>query len=413
MSKILLSYKLPLEENIPISITGSKSETNRLLILQGWFPNLEIKNSSASDDSVVLKKGLAIKKGVVDVHHAGTAMRFLTAYFSVLEDCEVVLTGSSRMKERPIGILVEALKNMGASISYAENEGFPPLKIKGKKLDEKTVSIDAHVSSQYISALMLIGAKLDSGLCIKLKGITTSLPYIKMTAALLNEIGINCDFSENSIAIAATAKIKAKRIVVESDWSSASYFYSIVALSEGVSITLGSYKKESLQGDSELACIYESLGVSTLFNSTDNTITLSKNENRITNELALDLTNTPDIAQTIAVTCFGLGISCHLSGLHTLKIKETDRLLALQTELTKLNAMVTVTEDSLQLKPSRDLSEEKPIAIDTYNDHRMAMAFAPLAIKMSIAINDPDVVTKSFPSFWKTLEKVGITSKRL
>jgi len=412
MTTYQLSYTPPETNTVAIAITGSKSETNRLLILQALFPNLTLQNSSVSDDSEVLKKALQIKRGTVDIHHAGTAMRFLTAYFAFQEDCDVIVTGSLRMQERPIGILVDALRELGAVISYVKNEGFPPLKIKGKKITKKKVTIAANVSSQYISALMLMGASLENGLTISLDGKTTSVPYIKMTEALLKQLGIPCVFSENKIIIKSITTVKDKEIVVESDWSSASYFYSIIALSEDTSVTLTSYKKGSLQGDSALATIYRSLGVETLFSSEENKITLKKNKEHVSNHLEFDLVDTPDIAQTIAVTCFGLGVACKLTGLHTLKIKETDRLLALKTELEKLGATVTITNDSLALKAPPDKIKPKEVAVNTYNDHRMAMAFAPLAIKLPIAINDPEVVSKSFPSFWETIVKVGIFSEK-
>jgi 3-phosphoshikimate 1-carboxyvinyltransferase len=342
-----------------------------------------------------------------DIHHAGTAMRFLTAFFAIQEGREVVLTGSSRMKERPIKILVEALNQLGAEITYEENEGFPPIKIKGKKIIQNKVSLAANVSSQYISALLLIAPKLDNGLELTLEGEITSIPYIKMTLALLNEIGVVTSFVENRITVTPSA-VEAPhltKIIVESDWSSASYWYSIIALSKiGTEITLSSYKKNSLQGDSALVEIYKNFGVETIFND-NNSITISKvNNTQITNH-NLQLNNSPDIAQTIAVTCFGLGIGCHLTGLHTLKIKETDRLEALKTELSKLGASVSVTNDSLTLESSSEIIEN--VAIKTYQDHRMAMAFAPLALKTTLIIEEAEVVSKSYPTFWEDLKNIG------
>ncbi|HAV53944.1 MAG TPA: 3-phosphoshikimate 1-carboxyvinyltransferase, partial [Aequorivita sp.] len=225
-------------ENIKINICGSKSESNRLLILQAQFPNISIENLSDSDDTAVLQKGLKISKGTVDVHHAGTAMRFLTAYFAATEGTEVLLTGSQRMQQRPIGILVDALKSLGADIEYAQNEGFPPLRIIGKKLLKNEVRIKADVSSQYISALMLIAPALPKGLKISLQGKTTSVPYIEMTLQLLRNIGISGDFEKNVISISAKETIHDNLMIVESDWSSASYFYSLVALSDDLQITL-------------------------------------------------------------------------------------------------------------------------------------------------------------------------------
>ena len=401
-----------------IKITGSKSETNRLLLLQALYPNLILENTSNSDDSEVMLKALQNSQfltpnsQLIDVHHAGTAMRFLTAYFSIQEGKEMILTGSSRMKERPIKILVEALNQLGAEITYEENEGFPPIKIKGKKLTQSKVSLPANVSSQYISALLLVAPKLENGLELTLEGEITSVPYIKMTLALLNEIGVMTSFENNLITVKSSeVEIVSKSITVESDWSSASYWYSIVALSEiGFQVTLSSYKKNSLQGDSALINLYKDFGVETTFNS-DNSITISKTKNCQLSIVNYQLNNCPDIAQTIAVTCFGLGIACNLTGLHTLKIKETDRLEALKIELTKLGAEISVTNDSLHLKSSFGIKQN--ISISTYQDHRMAMAFAPLALKVPITINQAEVVSKSYPDFWKDLELVGIENSEI
>ncbi|KJJ39983.1 3-phosphoshikimate 1-carboxyvinyltransferase [Aequorivita vladivostokensis] len=393
-------------ENIKINICGSKSESNRLLILQAQFPNISIENLSDSDDTAVLQKGLKISKGTVDVHHAGTAMRFLTAYFAATEGTEVLLTGSPRMQQRPIGILVDALKSLGADIEYAQNEGFPPLRIIGKKLLKNEVRIKADVSSQYISALMLIAPALPKGLKIFLQGKTTSVPYIEMTLQLLRNIGISGDFEKNVISISSAKTIHDNLMIVESDWSSASYFYSLVALSDDLQIALGSFSEESLQGDAALAQIYEALGVQTYFNISEKTISLSKKNSQLPDSLLLDLANTPDLAQTIAVSCFGLGIGCRLTGLHTLKIKETDRLSALKIELEKLGASVQIDESSLNLEKSFHLNPE--VRIETYQDHRMAMAFAPLALKTELTINNAEVVSKSYPNFWSDLKIAGV-----
>ncbi|WP_293896127.1 3-phosphoshikimate 1-carboxyvinyltransferase [Flavobacterium sp.] len=394
-----------------IAITGSKSETNRLLLLQALYPNLILENTSNSDDSEVMMKALQSNETLIDIHHAGTAMRFLTAYFAIQENREVVLTGSSRMKERPIKILVDALRQLGAEISYEENEGFPPIRIKGKKITQNKVSLSANVSSQYISALLLIAPKLENGLELTLEGKITSVPYIKMTLSLLNELGIETSFIDNKITVKPLVTLSAVEgpnplsLIVESDWSSASYYYSIIALSAiGTEITLSSYKKNSLQGDSVLAEIYKNFGVETTFQN--NTVLLKKTHNSKLITQNLQLNNSPDIAQTIAVTCFGLGIGCHLTGLQTLKIKETDRLLALKTELEKLGANVLITNDSLTLEPSV-IARHELIPISTYQDHRMAMAFAPLALKTNIIIKDAEVVSKSYPAFWEDLKSIG------
>lgn len=389
-----------------IAITGSKSETNRLLLLQALYPNLILENTSNSDDSEVMTKALQSSDTIIDIHHAGTAMRFLTAYFSIQENREVVLTGSTRMKERPIKILVNALRQLGAEITYEENEGFPPIRIKGKKVTKSKVSLSANVSSQYISALLLIAPKLENGLELTLEGEITSVPYIKMTLSLLNDIGVETVFASNKIIVKPqTINHKPQTLSVESDWSSASYFYSIAALSEiGTEITLSSYKENSLQGDSVLADIYKNFGVETIFND-NKSITISKINKYNLQPPTYNLNNSPDIAQTIAVSCFGLGIGCHLTGLHTLKIKETDRLLALKNELEKLGAQVSITDESLTLKISSEINED--IRIKTYQDHRMAMAFAPLALKTDIIIEEAEVVSKSYPTFWEDLKSIG------
>lgn len=394
-----------------ISITGSKSETNRLLLLQALYPNLVLENASNSDDSEVMLEVLknfqllTSESPIFDIHHAGTAMRFLTAFFAIQEGKEVVLTGSSRMKERPIQILVAALNQLGADISYVEKEGFPPIKIKGKNIINHKVSLPANVSSQYISALLLIAPKLENGLELTLEGEITSIPYIKMTLALLNEIGVTTSFEGNVIKVNHLQTITSKLITVESDWSSASYWYSLIALSEiGTTITLLSYTKNSLQGDAVLAEIYEDFGVETVFNS-NKSITITKTESYTIEYAEYNLQNSPDIAQTIAVTCFGLGFECHFTGLHTLKIKETDRLEALKNELTKLGAEVSITNDSLTILSSKGINEN--ISIATYQDHRMAMAFAPLALRVPIIIENAEVVSKSYPAFWEDLKQVG------
>ena len=386
--------------NSNIEISGSKSESNRLLILQQLYPNLKLKNVSDSDDSVHLTHALKSDKKTIDIGHAGTAMRFLTAYFATKEGRETILTGSERMQNRPVKILVEALRILGADIEYTNKEGYPPLKIKGKKITKNKVSINGNVSSQYISALVLIATKLEKGLEIELLEEITSRPYLEMTLDLLHKLGISTSWKENIITISPKSSISDKTITVESDWSSASYFYSLTALSPvGKTITLSSYHSKSLQGDSCLADIYNSLGVETQFNTSS--ITLIKTDKKP--ELkTLDLINAPDIAQTIAVTCFGLGIACDLTGLHTLKIKETDRLVALQNELQKFGAQIDITNKSLHLKPSTILHQN--CTVKTYNDHRMALAFAPLALKAPLTIEDADVVTKSYVSFWQDLD---------
>ena len=389
--------------NAKLRITGSKSETNRLLLLQALFSGLSIENTSESDDSEVMQAALKAKAEVIDVHHAGTAMRFLTAYFAHLEGREVVLTGSQRMQERPIKILVEALRSIGASITYEKEEGYPPIIIKGKKLTGGTVTLPADISSQYISALLLIGPVLENGIQLDLVGKITSIPYINMTLSLLNNIGVQTEFKGQSIRVAPQKKPRLTTQIVESDWSSASYYFSIVALSDESEIHLTSYKKNSLQGDRVLREIYSKLGVSSSIEG--QTLILKKEKVDLPNFLEWDLSKAPDIAQTIAVSCYGLGIGCKLRGLHTLKIKETDRLQALYNELTKLGAQVKVTDKSLELAAGSNFVAD--CSLPTYNDHRMAMAFAPLALKVPLIIENAEVVSKSYPTFWKDLEQIN------
>src|SRR5690606_9713975 len=361
-----------------VEITGSKSETNRALLLRALYPAIEIENLSNSDDGDFMQQGISKESGVVDIHHAGTAMRFLTAYFACQPDKEVLLTGSERMKQRPIGILVGALRDLGADIEYVGEEGYPPLKIKGRKLDRSKVSLPAHISSQYISALLLIAPALDRGIELELVGEMTSVPYIRMSLGLLEEIGVKTSFVGNVIKVAPKERVDPCLLVVGSDWSSASYYSSIAALSEpGTQIRLSSYKKDSLQGDSVLAEIYADFGVRTSHSGQQ--ILLEKTGDALPSEVEYDLTDAPDIAQTIAVSCMGLGMGCQLHGLHTLPIKETDRLAALDREMSKFGARVSTDGKSLALQPLSSL--KAGVEVDTYNDHRMAMAFAPLALK--------------------------------
>ncbi|MBL7472453.1 3-phosphoshikimate 1-carboxyvinyltransferase [Robertkochia sediminum] len=394
------------EKNIngKIRVTGSKSESNRLLLLKALYPNLEVTNLSNSDDTGVMLQGLEKERGTVDIHHAGTAMRFLTAYFATQPEKEVVLTGSQRMKERPIAILVDALKSLGSDIQYMENEGYPPLRVRGTAITNPKVTMAANVSSQYISALLLIAPALENGLELHLEGKITSVPYIKMTLSLLNEIGVETDFHGGVIRVSPLRAAKARTLTVESDWSSASYFYSLAAIANQSSIELESYKSNSLQGDSVLQEIYPALGVSTSFDGHRLLLTCD-GDGQPSERLVLDLANAPDIAQTIAVSCFAKGVGCELTGLHTLKIKETDRLEALKTELQKLGADIRVTNEALYLEPGGQIKTE--VAIDTYNDHRMAMAFAPLAVKVPLIINDAEVVSKSYPDFWTDMQALG------
>jgi len=392
-----------------LTLTGSKSETNRVLLLKALYPNLELLNDSNAHDVAMMKEGLSKTSGTVDIHHAGTAMRFLTAYFATLEGSDVLLTGSARMKQRPIKILVDALRTLGADVAYVENEGFPPLQIKGKALEGGSLSMRADVSSQYLSALCLVAPKFQKGLSLSFEGELTSIPYLKMTLKLLESIGVPTELNSEGARIFNKNTIDDQSLAVESDWSAASYYYSIVALSPvGTSLRLSVLKDDSLQGDRVLADLYTDFGVETRFDA--NTVHLRKSA-AAKEAVTYDLRDAPDIAQTIAVTAAGLGMHCTMTGLHTLPIKETDRLAAMKAELEKCAVQVTITDESLEVHPRKDALVSATIS--TYNDHRMAMAFAPLALCVPLTVEDPMVVEKSYPDFWKDLESLGFhcTSK--
>lgn len=387
-----------------LKITGSKSESNRVLLLQALYKGLNINNLSNSDDTQLMQKAMTSKDPIIDIHHAGTAMRFLTAYFATQVGRTTTLTGSKRMQERPIKILVDALNTLGASISYTKTEGYPPILIKGREFSNHLVHLKANISSQYISALLLIAPSLKNGLTLHLEGEITSIPYIKMTLSLLNELGVQTTFKDNVIKVFPFNAGVSKTFTVESDWSSASYFYSIVALSSiGTQIDISAYKSNSLQGDAVLKEIYQKLGVESSFDGT--TLSLKKIDKPLLKKLKLDLTDAPDIAQTITVSCLGLQLDCDLTGLHTLKIKETDRLVALKNEIKKLGTTIEITKNSLHLNSPNAL--QSGVHIATYNDHRMAMAFAPLALKIPLNIDDAEVVSKSYPDFWSDLSALG------
>jgi len=396
----------PAGDHIILSLTGSKSETNRLLILQALWPGISLSNLAECDDAAVMIQALKKSQGTIDVGHAGTAMRFLTAYFASLEHCSVVLTGSKRMKERPIGILVDALKALGADINYLEQEGYPPLAINGRPLKGGEISMSGAVSSQYLTALMLVASKFEQGLTIHIQGGLTSIPYLSMTASILKDLGCEVDLNSEEISVRGPAENQNKMWSVESDWSGASYWYSLLALNKHWKLGLRYLQEKSLQGDRAVADLFEALGVKTDFDDSKQCVWISSSPRALPDSIDWDLSSTPDLAQTIAVCCFGLGIACHLTGLHTLKIKETDRLKALSVELTKLGAIVETTDHSLTLE-ARDQAIKPGVTIETYNDHRMAMAFAPLVTQVPILIEHPEVVSKSYPNFWNDMAQVG------
>ena len=388
-----------------IEIGGSKSESNRLLMLREYSSDFKITNLSKSDDTKTLVNALANTDKIIDVNHAGTAMRFLTSYYASKLNSEITLTGSDRMKNRPIGILVDALRDLGAEIEYKEKEGYPPLRIIGKNLMGNEVSLPANISSQFISSLMMLGVKIDNGIKLNLEGNIASKPYILMTKKLMDKIGCNVVINNNEIEILRNYKSLNKIVEVESDWSSASYFYSIVALSSDAEITLKIFKRDSIQGDSIVSKIYQKLGVETMYK--EDSIIISKNKmSNLPNSLKLDLSDTPDLAQTIAVSCLGLGIECELSGLDTLKIKETDRIEALKKEFIKLGVDgITTSDNKIYFRGDQKLNNN--IKISTYQDHRMALSFAPLAVIIDISIESPNVVSKSFPDYWEDLKTLG------
>lgn len=396
--------------NKTLEISGSKSISNRLLILQKLFGTIIIENLSNSQDSQLLEAALANDAEMIDIHHAGTAMRFLTSYYAIQEGKTHILTGSDRMKQRPIKFLVDALRDLGAEISYLENEGFPPLKITGKKLEKSSVTIPANISSQFISSLMLIGAKLENGLEIHLEGKVTSRPYLEMTLKILRTIGISYRWEENSIQIFPEIKNTLKNshsipFVVESDWSSASYFYSIAAIARD-SINLKYFKPYSLQGDSVLREIYwKYFGVNTISEGAESRISLLPEKYfSFPEKIILNMNDCPDIAQTLCVTATAMNIPFEITGLSTLKVKETDRLLALKNELFKIGCIAEITEDSIVSQKFFEPNET--ISIETYNDHRMAMSFAPFCLIKSLNIQNEEVVEKSYPAFWDDFHKI-------
>ncbi|MFL2615957.1 MAG: 3-phosphoshikimate 1-carboxyvinyltransferase [Candidatus Marisimplicoccus sp.] len=387
-----------------INISGSKSESNRLLTLRAYTSFFNINNLSDSDDTKTMISSLKSDKEEINIGHAGTAMRFLTSYYSSILNSSKILTGSSRMKERPILILVEALNNLGADIEYIDKKGYPPIKINGKLIYGNEIALPADVSSQYISSLMMLGVSINQGLKIKLSTKITSLPYIYMTKKIIERIGGIVDIKPDEIIIKQLVSNKIPDQIVESDWSSASYFYSLVALSDSSDITLSSFFNNSIQGDSRIVDIYKQFGVETKF--LNDKIYLKKNNIDLPDSISINLRDNPDLAQTIVVTCLGLGVNCKLEGLHTLKLKETDRLLALKREIEKFEVdCVTISNQSITLKNNSKL--KSGVSINTYDDHRMAMSFAPLSMINPIIIINPEVVSKSYLNFWNDLESLG------
>lgn len=390
-----------------INLPASKSISNRALIINSLnYSPYPLHNLSDSDDTKVLAAALNSNTSKFDIGHAGTAMRFLTAFLSKIVG-EWEITGSERMQQRPIGILVDALIQLGARIEYLKNEGCPPLKIFGSHLKGKTIELDGSISSQYISALLLIAPTIENGLTLKLTGDITSRSYIQLTLELMAKFGIQYQWEANEITI-SEQQYYPMDFTVEADWSGASYWYQILALIESGEVLLENLQLKSLQGDANIANWFEQFGV--FSTQKKNGVLLSKKENIAPKKLVLDFIENPDVAQTMACLCVAKKIPFHFTGLKTLKIKETDRIAALQNELAKFGAKLTepihgelIWDGVFDAKTK----EENPI-IKTYHDHRMALAFAPMALSgINLKIEEPMVITKSYPGFWEDLKKVG------
>ena len=385
-----------------IKLPLSKSLCNRALVLAAQFPQIRMAELSGAADTLILQKALQQKQGVIDVGAAGTAMRFATAYFAANAGCEIILKGSARMHQRPIGILVDALKTIGAQVTYLEKSAFPPIKIQGQKLVGGMLGVPATLSSQYISALMLIGPTLEKGLQITLVGNVVSTPYIHMTVGLMNQLGFSVSFSENEITVLPAENLAEVSYTPEPDWSAAAYWYGFMALASEGEVLLRGLTENSLQGDARLVRIFEELGVKTTF-SPEGAL-LQKRAAQLPGTLVINLNDTPDLAQPLAVTCAALGIGADFRGLQTLRIKETDRLLALQTELKKVGVVAEVADSTLKFPATKTHAPTAPF--ETYEDHRMAMSLALLATKFPIVIHNPEVVSKSYPGFFSAVHKV-------
>ncbi len=402
----------PNKLNSAISLPASKSISNRALIIQALAQGETMpQHISDCDDTNVMVKALTHPTETIDIMAAGTAMRFLTAFLSVGEGTHVI-TGTERMKQRPIGILVNALREMGAEISYTEREGFPPLRITGKKYPGGYLCIPGNVSSQYISALLMIGPVLQQGLSLELTGEIVSRPYIDLTLKLMKDFGAQAQWTDEHHIIVHPTKYTPIPYYIESDWSAASYWYQIMALStdEQAETILTGLFPDSAQGDATVQALFETLGVGTEFfqNETGTSCVRLHKQPRTIKHLEYDFINQPDLAQTFVVTCCMLDIPFHFKGLQSLKIKETDRITALIRELAKLGYLIQDAHDSELYWNGERTTPKKNPSIDTYEDHRMAMAFAPCSLVCShIHINHPEVVSKSYPRYWDDLQSAG------
>lgn len=397
----------PARIHTTIQLPSSKSISNRVLIINalgnGTF---RPENLSDCDDTQVMIRALASQNDTIDIMAAGTAMRFLTAYLAVTPG-QRIITGTQRMQQRPIQVLVNALRELGAEIEYVANEGFPPLRITGSRLRKDSISLPGNVSSQYISALLMIAPMLHNGLTIRLTSDVISRPYIQLTLQLMKEFGAQAGWvDEHSLKVKPTP-YRSVPFYVESDWSAASYWYQMTALAADAEVTLPGLFEASCQGDSRVAELFRSLGVETCYG--DKTVTLKKTRNTV-KRLDYNFINQPDLAQTFVVTCALMNIPFHFSGLQSLKIKETDRMAALIKELGKLGYVLRESEGSVLSWEGERCEMPTDAAIDTYEDHRMAMAFAPACLVLPhIRINNPQVVSKSYPRYWEDLKQAGFT----
>lgn len=395
-----------------IDLPLSKSISNRVLILNALTGNRgRIERTAECDDTAVMLTALSQTSDEVNIGAAGTAMRFLTAYFAMQPGRTVTITGTERMCNRPIALLVDALRQCGASIEYVDKEGYPPLKIHGCRLAGGDITLPASVSSQYVSALLMTAPLMEHGLKLTLTDGIVSLPYIKMTLGLMKEWGVDSDFTDNVITV-EPQQYTPVDFKVEADWSAASYWYEIEALSSG-DLSLRGLSRNSLQGDSHVADFFTGLGVNSEWDGDVMELMPSPD---LTPRITLDMSEQPDLAQTVVVTCAMLGLPFHITGLSTLKIKETDRLTALRDELRKLSFVIDIVDDNaLEWEGARcPVDTSHPVVIDTYQDHRMAMAFAPVALYIpGLIIHNADVVTKSYPEYWDHLRSIGFTTKEV
>lgn len=388
-----------------INLPSSKSISNRLLIIRALSPNgFPLEGLSDSDDTQVLQQGLLSTSDVVDIGHAGTSMRFLTAYFAATGLAKTI-TGSERMKNRPISDLVEALNRLGAGIVYFEKQGYPPVRTSGKPLSGNYIEINGSVSSQFTSALLLVAPTLPDGLTIRIRGKPVSASYIRMTLGLMQQAGV-CAVWKNDAITVAPQNYRSEGMIVERDWSAASYWYQMASLVDETELLLKGLTNKSLQGDAIISQIALSFGVQTTF--TPEGILLTKNKN-VCSKLCLDFINMPDLVQTLAVTCCLNNTHFRFTGVQTLRIKETDRIAALQNELLKLGYCIKETEQGVIEWNGERTNAQLQVGISTYHDHRMAMAFAPAAIFFpGLQIDDPNVVSKSYPYFWNDIENIGV-----